>query len=132
MNTYELTIKLPNKDAFMNLIDNLGPFTGSMAVTVTEDKIEPRGAPEFIHALHPKPPAKTRAKKSNGDWPPPNSTYAIVLEALQGGAILSNRDLRDVLVGREFSPGSINSVIGRLEKSGKITKTEGGFWALAA
>jgi hypothetical protein len=131
LNTYELTIKLPNKDAFMNLIDNLGPFTGSMAVTVTEDKIEPRGAPEVIHALHPKPPAKTRAKKGNGEWPAPGGSYAIVLETLQEG-VKAGQELRDVLVRRGFSPGSINSVLGRLEQRGKIRKTEGGGWALAA
>jgi hypothetical protein len=85
-----------------------------------------------IHDLHPPKKTKHVGKKGNGgDWPPKGGIYATVLDALREGPRTPNQ-LREVLAAKDFSPGSVNSALGRLEKAGKARKGGAGTWEIAA
>jgi hypothetical protein len=76
-------------------------------------------------------PPKLRAKRGNGgEWPPDGSIYSIVLKALDGGAMTPS-ELRDVLKEGGFSPGSLGSALGRLEKQKKALRLDDGRWGPA-
>jgi hypothetical protein len=89
---------------------------------------------EIAHALHPapapitKPAPKARAKRGNGgEWPAEGSIYSVVMKALDNGAMTPS-ELRDVLKEGGFSPGSLGSALGRLEKQKKALRLEDGRW----
>jgi hypothetical protein len=90
---------------------------------------------EAAHALHagleraPSPRRTVkRTKRDNGsEWPAKGSIYDVVLEAVQGRP-MTPQDLREVLKSRGFSPGSVNSSLGRLEKAGKVQRDGAGAW----
>jgi hypothetical protein len=86
-------------------------------------------AAEVIHAMPPAAKKRTVQRKTNGaEWPAKGSIYDVVLEAVQK-APMTPVALREVLKGRGFSAGSLNSSLGRLEKANKIRKGEGGWIA---
>ena len=86
---------------------------------------------DAIHAMHPPAQAKRTVKritKGNGDWPAKGSIYDTVLQAVQSEP-KTPVALREILTAGGFSPGSVNSALGRLEKANKIRKGEEGWIA---
>lgn len=72
---------------------------------------------------------RTRSGNGNGSgWPAEGSIYDTVLKSIQGEP-KTPAALRDVLVAGGFSPGSVNSALGRLEKAGKAKKGAEGWMA---
>jgi hypothetical protein len=124
-------------------LQDLSDVLGSVTSAAGRHKLDPRitlslipepppdEAADIVHRLHPAPaPPKARKQKhvqNDGSWPAPGTIYSTVLEALGDGPKTPN-ELRDVLKARGFSPGSVNSALGRLEKNDKAKRTGSGSW----
>ena len=86
---------------------------------------------DAIHAMHP--PAKRRqtkraARHNGGEWPAKGSIYDIVLQSIQTEPKTPTA-LREILKSGGFSPGSVNSALGRLEKANRVKRGDGGWIA---
>jgi hypothetical protein len=96
---------------------------------------KPISVAEAIHRMHP--PAKKRnvakrtVKTNGGDWPAKGSIYDIVLESLKESPKTPTA-LREVLKSKDFSPGSVNSALSRLQKANKAGPDGSGAWAATA
>jgi hypothetical protein len=96
---------------------------------------------EAVHALHaglervapaPRRTVKRTKKDNGGEWPAKGSIYDVVLEAIRMDPPQTPNSLREILKTRGFSPGSVNSSLGRLEKAGKVQRDGSGAWAATA
>jgi hypothetical protein len=103
-------------------------------ITEAVKERNPETIAEIAHGLHPapapvtKPAPKARAKRGNGgEWPAEGSIYSVVMKALDNGAMTPS-ELRDVLKEGGFSPGSLGSALGRLEKQKKALRLDDGRW----
>ena len=113
-------------------------FGGEVTLTALPErqgKAEPEhqmSAADVTTERHP--PAKAKrtikrtAKGNGGDWPAKGSIYDTVLQAVQTEP-KTPVALREILTAGGFSPGSVNSALGRLEARQKIRKGEEGWIA---
>jgi predicted Rossmann fold nucleotide-binding protein DprA/Smf involved in DNA uptake len=112
MNRYEVTIKFPTKDAFVQFIDNVGLIAGEMTLAVTKP-LEEQAISE--------PPYKLRTRSSKV-----NDT---IIASLQTGP-LSAKQLKQGLEDAGLAPGSLSTGLAALQKSGQIARVSEGVYGL--
>jgi hypothetical protein len=117
MNTYELTIKIPNRDAFFDFIEKVGPNAGEMTVNVTKiikEDAPPQRAKGFAKQQRP-----LRSSKVNDT----------ILAELQRGPT-TVKDLKGALEAAHLSAGSLSTGIAALTKAGQIQRVTEGVYGL--
>lgn len=115
MNTYTVTLRLPNREAFMKLVDEVGPLVHQLVITVA--------APEQAPAIEESKPAPQRTRVSKV-----NDT---ITTALKNGP-QTVKQLKEALEGAELSAGSLSTGIAALKKAGEIANVAEGVYALAS
>jgi hypothetical protein len=120
MNTYEVTIRIPNKEAFIDFIERVGPAAGEMTVTVTKViKDLPISEKSPYHKAVAKP-QKVRTSRVND----------AILAALHNST-LTIKQLKEALEHANLSAGSLSTGIAALTKSKQIERVGEGLYALA-
>jgi hypothetical protein len=112
MNTYEVTFKIPNKEAFVEFVDKVGPVVGRMEVVVSN--------PNATTATAPKKAPPLRGSKVNDT----------ILAALHNST-LTTRQLKDALENAGLSAGSLSTGIAALTATKQIERIGEGVYALA-
>jgi hypothetical protein len=112
MNTYEVTIKFPNKDTFIRFIDNVGLVAGEMTLAVTK----PLGEQAISE-----PPYKLRTRGSKV-----NDT---IIASLQSGP-LSAKQLKQGLEDVGLAAGSLSTGLAMLQKNRVVERVDGGLYGL--
>jgi hypothetical protein len=118
MNTYEITIKIPTKDAFLDFIEKVGPAAGQMTVTVTKVIKDDVVASMAQRARAPK--KQLRGSKVND---------TILARLGHGQATI--KELKEALESNRLSAGSLSTGIAALTKSRQIERTAEGVYGLA-
>jgi hypothetical protein len=127
MNTYEITIKLPNKEAFTDFIEKVGPVAGQMTVSVSkvvrEQSIGDTQSPYKPRREHgPPQPKRVRSSKVNDT----------ILATLGEQGEASAKDLKDALERASLSPGSLSTGLAALQKSGQIERVREGVYGIVS
>jgi hypothetical protein len=118
MNTYEITIKIPTKDAFYDFVERVGPTAGEMTVVVEKVIKEDAVASMAQRARAPK--KQLRGSKVNDT----------ILTTLRGGPT-TIKQLKEALEAKNLSAGSLSTGIAALTKSRQIERTAEGVYGLA-
>jgi predicted Rossmann fold nucleotide-binding protein DprA/Smf involved in DNA uptake len=111
MNMYEVTIKFPNKDAFVRFIDNVGLVAGEMTLAVTK----PLGE-QSVGDNTQSPYRSTRGSKVNDT----------IIASLQSGPLSAKQGLEDA----GLAAGSLSTGLAMLQKNRVVERVDGGLYGL--
>jgi hypothetical protein len=114
MNTYEVTIKFQNKDAFVRFIDNVGLVAGEMTLAVTK----PLGE-QSVGDNTQSPYRPTRGSKVNDT----------IIASLQSGP-LSAKQLKQGLEDAGLAAGSLSTGLATLQKTRVVERVGEGLYGL--
>jgi hypothetical protein len=120
MNTYEVTIKIPNRDAFFDFIEKVGPNAGEMTINVTKViKDLPISEKSPYRKTVVKQTRPLRGSKVNDT----------ILNELSAGP-RTVKDLKGALEANHLSAGSLSTGIAALTKAGQIQRVTEGVYGL--
>jgi hypothetical protein len=123
MSEYTVTLRLLNREQFMNFVETIGPAVERLVVTVQPDETGDTPMMQRAAARQAtyKTPRAARGSKVNDT----------VLAALQGGT-KTTKELKSALEEAKLSPGSLSTGLAALQRSNQVTRIEDGLYGLAA
>jgi hypothetical protein len=124
MNEYTVTLRLNNREQFMNFVETIGPAVERLVVTVQTDEQVP--APN-TGAM---PRAQTRHEVKKVRTPRGSKVNDIILQALSSGSN-TIKELKGALEAAELSPGSLSTGLAALQRSKQVERVGDGLYRLA-
>jgi hypothetical protein len=125
MNEYTVTLRLNNREQFINFIETVGPAVDRVVVTVqTDEQVAPPSTADspMMHR------AQTR-QESRKRGPRGSKVNTTIIEALQAGP-RTLKELKDALAAADLSPGSLSTGLAALQRSREVERIEDGLYGL--
>jgi hypothetical protein len=120
MSEYTVTLRLDNREQFMNFVETIGPAVDRLVVTVQADEVGASEAPVMQRA-------ETHQAIRRG--PRGSKVNTTILQALASGP-KTIKELKGALEAAELAPGSLSTGLAVLQRSKQVQRIEDGLYGL--
>jgi hypothetical protein len=125
MSEYTVTLRLNDRDQFINFVETIGPAVERLVVTVQAEEQPAAESPMMQRAQARQATFKTTRRGPRG-----SKVNTTILETLRGGN-RTVKELKTALGDAGLSPGSLSTGLAALQRSKEVERIEDGLYGLA-